>query len=195
MEVRQRAPEGKWLKLWLVGLLIPLGAAGLGFAVRHVTTRRQIERLERAAVRVTGSDRASSEAVAAQERVIIARLDEAGATIFRTAPVEVAKGWRGQMLDAADAQLPPWPGREEVRAALAGKRTFARYWGTSPWGSVLIQTLAQPVAGGGALYIMRGSQIDLQQQPGVLGLIGVLSLVVTMGLRWLSRRKPPAAGP
>jgi hypothetical protein len=194
MEVRRRAPEGKWLKLWLVGLLVPLAVGGVGLAVRHVRASRQIEKLEHASVGVTGLDRASSEPVAAQERVIIARLDEAGATMFRTAPVEVAKGWRGQMLDAADAQLPPWPGREEVRAALAGKRSFGRYWGPSPWGSVLVQTLAQPVAGGGALYILRGSQIDPEQQPGVLALIGVFSVVVTMGVRWLSRRRPPAAG-
>ena len=33
----------------------------------------------------------------------------------------------GQTVDRADAQLPPWTERDEVRAALAGTRAFGQH--------------------------------------------------------------------
>ena len=47
----------------------------------------------------------------------------------------------GQTLDHADAQLPPWPARDEVRAALGGVRSFGRH--LTPDGSALLLTLAR----------------------------------------------------
>ena len=76
----------------------------------------------------------SPETVAARERVVVAWLDGRGAVVRRTGSVPLAHSALGgvgekivgepggQTLDHADAQLPPWPAREEVRAALGGVR-------------------------------------------------------------------------
>ena len=61
----------------------------------------------------------------------------------------------GQTLDHADVQLPPWPARDEVRAALGGVRSFGRH--LTPDGSALLITLAEPRPDGGVLYVLTGS--------------------------------------
>ena len=61
----------------------------------------------------------------------------------------------GQTLDHADAQLPPWPAREEVRAALGGSRAFGQH--LTPDGSAMLLTLAEPRPDGGVLYVLTGS--------------------------------------
>ena len=73
--------------------------------------------------------------VAARERVVVAWLDARGAVMRRTPRCRWRIGdWRrgredrgragGETLDQADAQLPPWREREEVRAALGGEAAF-----------------------------------------------------------------------
>ena len=76
----------------------------------------------------------SPDAVAAREGVVVAWLDAKGAVTRRTGSVPLAHSAiggvgekivgepGGQTLDHADAQLPPWPARDEVRAALGGVR-------------------------------------------------------------------------
>jgi signal transduction histidine kinase len=112
-------------------------------------------------------DSVSPDVVAARERVVVAWLDARGAVTRRTGSVPLAHsaiggvgekivGERGgQTLDHADVQLPPWPARDEVRAALGGVRSFGRH--LTPDGSALLITLAEPRPDGGALYVLTGS--------------------------------------
>jgi hypothetical protein len=193
-----QSPQQIQRKLWrLFGLAIALSSlasAGVGLMKRHIIARRQIEKLERVSSSIAGLDGASSKPLATRELVTIARLDRAGATMFRTEPVRVAGGGRDRMLDAADAQLPHWPAREEVRAAVAGNRRFGRYWAAN--GEVLVQTLAQPVPEGGAVYILTGSYISAIYHPAVMALMSLifgigflaLGLLVAKIDRWRTRR-------
>ena len=107
------------------------------------------------------------ETVARRAGVVVAWLDARGAIVRRTGSVPLAHSAiggvgekivgepGGQTLDHADAQLPPWPARDEVRAALGGVRSFGRH--LTPDGSALLLTLAEPRPDGGALYVMTGS--------------------------------------
>ena len=67
----------------------------------------------------------------------------------------------GQTVDRADAQLPPWTERDEVRAALAGTRAFGRH--LTPDGSAMLLTLAEPLPGGGARYLLTGSHRGIRR--------------------------------
>lgn len=197
MEPQARTEGVPWRRFALGLVLASLGGAAFGLVYRQVAARAQVAKLERLPFMVTGWDRPSSEPVAAQEGVIVARLDMGGATIFRTGPVPVARGEGGQMLDAADARLPPWAARDEVRAAVAGNRTFGRYWVAD--GNVLVQTLAQPVPEGGALYIVTGLHMSKFRQPAVLaattliaGTFIILLALLLMGGARLAGRGPLA---
>jgi signal transduction histidine kinase len=99
--------------------------------------------------------------------VVVAWLDAQGAVTRRTGSVPLAHSAiggvgekivgepGGQTLDHADAQLPPWPARDEVRAALGGVRSLGRH--LTPDGSALLITLAEPRPDGGVLYVLTGS--------------------------------------
>ncbi|HMF44046.1 MAG TPA: hypothetical protein VKQ32_25405 [Polyangia bacterium] len=185
---------------WRVGLLVAaaaLAAAGLRMLQYQGRAREQVKKLERLPFMVNGWDRPTSEPAAQREQVIIARLDMQGATIFRTGPVSVARS--SKLLDTFDAQLPTWPARDEVRAALAGNRTFGRYW--TPDRSVLIQTLAQPVPEGGALYILTGMYVSKSEQPANAALFMLIVVVALFLMRLIevtrsrSRRRSPGPGP
>src|SRR6185436_9252803 len=66
-----------------------------------------------------------------------------------------------QTLDHADAQLPPWPARDEVRAALGGTRAFGQHLTAD--GSAMLLTLAQPRPDGGVLYVLTGSHRGIRR--------------------------------
>ena len=153
----RKAPRWVVLLMVLIGLS-PLVIGGAMLVRQKRGSRAEIAVLERVPFMITAWERASCEPVAAREGVIIAHLDMQGATIFRTGSVPLAGGSDGQTLDRADAQLPPWPAREEVRAALVGNRTFGHY--ATPDHLAQITTLAQPRPEGGALYIVAGSRSE-----------------------------------
>jgi hypothetical protein len=195
MQQRKRAPG--WVRYAILLVVPALGVAGIRLLERHLWSRAQKEKLERIPFLVTGWDRPTSEPAAAKERVIIAKLFMNGETKFRTGPVPPSRGMPGQTLDAADAQLPPWTARDEVREGLAGNRTFGRYW--TPDGSVLVQTLAQPVPEGGCLYILTGMHVHKLRQPlwsalfSLVITLPIVLVVVIMADR--RRRKPPDPAP
>jgi len=116
---------------------------------------------------IEGRDSVSAETVARRERVVIAWLDAKGAVTRRTGSVALSHSAiggvgekivgepGGQTIDHADAQLPPWPSRDEVQAALAGTRAFGKH--LTPDGSAMLLTLAEPRPDGGVIYVMSGS--------------------------------------
>jgi hypothetical protein len=168
-------------------------AAGSGVLLGHVGESRQREKLEELSSQLSGSDLAAAERIAAQKHVIVARLDARGAAILRTGPVPIAEGSIGQVLDTADAQLPPWPARAEVRAALGGNRAFGRYSVPAPYGSVLVQTLALPVGGQDVLYVLTGLFVFKFMQPPFMVLttviVGLFVFLVSTVLARLHRPK------
>jgi two-component system sensor histidine kinase ChvG len=157
----------KLLQLGLVLVLLPSLLLGVAWIYEHFATRAQSERLERIPLMVDALDSVSPEPVARREGVVIAWLDARGAIVGRTGSVPLVHSAiggvgekivgepGGQTLDHADAQLPPWPAREEVRGALGGVRSFGRH--LTPDGSALLLTLAEPRPDGGALYVLTGS--------------------------------------
>ena len=189
---RRRAPGGPRV-LGLAVVTATLLATGTGFLYHYVWAHRQLQKLERMPSSLAVADRASWKASAARERVLVARLAARGETLFRTGPVPVHQGAVGQMLDATEAQLGPWPAREEVQAALAGRRAFGRYEVPARLGSVLVQTLAEPVPEGGVLYIITGFHFDTFHRPEVLAvgtlILGLITVFVSIALGGLAR--PP----
>jgi len=159
---------------WFVVVLVAAVVGVVAFKAQRSGVRAQVEHLERIPLMITAWDPTSCEQVAVREGVVIARLDMQGATIFRTGPVP--------KVDAADAQLQPWPARDEVRAALAGNRTFGRY--SPPDGSVQILSLAQPRPAGGALYVLAAARTFRIPTPVpvqiVIVTIAVVSVVVAL---------------
>jgi two-component system, OmpR family, sensor histidine kinase ChvG len=157
----------KLLQLGLLLVLLPSLLIGTAWVYEHFAIRAQTAHLARIPTMITTPGGVSPDAVAARERVVVAWLDGRGAVVRRTGSVPLAHSAiggvgekivgepGGQTLDHADAQLPPWPAREEVRAALGGVETFGQH--LTPDGSALLLTLARPLAGGGALYVMTGS--------------------------------------
>jgi signal transduction histidine kinase len=155
------------LQLGLVLVLLPSLLIAVAWAYEHVASRAQADHLARIPLMIDGHDSVSPDTVARREGVVVAWLDARGAVTRRTGSVPLAHSAiggvgeklvgepGGQTLDHADAQLPPWPARDEVQAALAGTRAFGRH--LTPDGSAMLLTLAEPRADGGALYVMAGS--------------------------------------
>jgi len=155
------------LQLALVLVLLPSLLIAIAWIYERYASRAQMDHLARVPTMLDGLDSVSPDTVAARERVVVAWLDAKGAVTRRTATVPLSHsaiggvgekivGERGgQTVDQADAQLPPWPERDEVQAALAGNRTFGRH--LTPDGSAMLLTLAQPRPDGGVLYVLAGS--------------------------------------
>jgi signal transduction histidine kinase len=155
------------LQLGLVLVLLPSLLIAIAWIYEHFASRVQADHLARIPSMVDARDGVSPDAVARREGVVVAWLDAKGAITRRTGSVPLAHSAiggvgeklvgepGGQTLDHADAQLPPWPARDEVQAALAGMRAFGRH--LTPDGSAMLLTLAEPRADGGALYVMAGS--------------------------------------
>jgi len=163
----------KLLQLGLVLVLLPSLLIGVAWIYEGFATRAQSERLERIPFKVDVLNDPSPDVIAAREGVVIAALDMQGTIVKRTGSVPLAHSAiggvgeklvgepGGQTLDHADAQLPPWPAREEVRAALAGTRAFGRH--LTPDGSALLLTLASPRPDGSVLYILTGSHRGIRR--------------------------------
>jgi len=155
------------LQLGLALVLLPSLLIGIAWIYEHFASRAQTDHLARIPLMIDALDSVSPDVVATRERVVVAWLDARGAVTRRTGSVPLAHsaiggvgekivGERGgQTLDHADVQLPPWPARDEVRAALGGVRSFGRH--LTPDGSALLITLAEPRPDGGALYVLTGS--------------------------------------
>jgi two-component system sensor histidine kinase ChvG len=155
------------LQLGLALVLLPSLLIAIAWTYESFASRAQTEHLARIPLMIDGLDSVSPETVASRESVVVAWLDAMGAVTQRTGSVPLAHsaiggvgekivGERGgQTLDHADAQLPPWPARDEVRAALAGTRAFGQH--LTPDGAALLITLAEPRGDGGVLYILTGS--------------------------------------
>jgi two-component system sensor histidine kinase ChvG len=155
------------LQLGLVLVLLPSALIGIAWVYENLAARAQRDRLARIPGQIDGPGGVSPETVAKREGVVVAWLDARGAVVRRTATVPLAHSAiggvgeklvgepGGQTLDRADAQLPPWPERDEVRAALTGAQTFGSHM--VPDGSALLLTLAVPRTDGGVLYVLSGS--------------------------------------
>jgi len=155
------------LQLGLALVLLPSLLIAIAWIYEHFVAGAQAEHLARIPLMIDALDSVSPETVATREGVVVAWLDAKGAVTRRTGSVPLAHSAiggvgekivgepGGQTLDHADAQLPPWPAREEVQAALAGTRAYGRH--LTPDGSALLLTLAEPQADGGVLYVLTGS--------------------------------------
>jgi two-component system, OmpR family, sensor histidine kinase ChvG len=166
-------------QLGLALVLLPTLLIAIAWVYEHFAIRSQSEALERLATATAtgtgtaGPDAAAHDELAARERAVIARLDAGGRVVARTGSVLLAHSAigsvgeklvgepGGQTVDRADALLPPWTEREEVRAALAGTRTFGRH--LTPDGSAMLLTLAEPLPGGGARYLLTGSHRGIRR--------------------------------
>jgi len=155
------------LQLGLVLVLLPSLLIGIAWIYEHYASRAQTEHLARIPLMLDGLDSVAPDNVAAREGVVVAWLNAKGEVEHRSGSVPLAHSAiggvgakivgeaGGQTLDHADAQLPPWPAREEVRAALGGVRTFGHH--LTPDGSAMLVTLAEPRLDGGVLYVLTGS--------------------------------------
>jgi signal transduction histidine kinase len=155
------------LQLGLVLVLLPSLLIAIAWIYEHYASRAQMDHLARIPLMIDALDSVSPDTVAVREGVVVAWLDARGLVRHRSASVPLSHSAiggvgeklvgeaGGETVDHADAQLPPWAEREEVRAALAGTRTFGRH--LAPDGSALLLTLAVPRGDGGVLYILSGS--------------------------------------
>jgi signal transduction histidine kinase len=137
-------------------------------------------------------------------RLEIARLDARGTVVARSGTMSLALGRSamGQLgerlvgadapesLATADASLGPWEERTEVASALRGQRALARH--LSKTGETLVMSLAEPLPGGGALYLIAGSHRGLRRlthvrqelvQLAIYQVLIVLPLLLLYGLR------------
>jgi signal transduction histidine kinase len=155
------------LQLGLVLVLLPSLLIVIAWIYEHFASRAQSEHLARIPLMIDALDSVSPDTVARREGVVVAWLDAKGAVTRRTGSVPLSHSAiggvgekivgepGGQTIDHADAQLPPWPARDEVQAALAGTRAFGQH--LTPDGSAMLLTLAEPRPDGGVLYVMSGS--------------------------------------
>jgi len=161
------------LQLGLALVLLPSLLIAIASIYEHFASRAQMDRLARVPFMIHAWDLPALEQVAPREGVVIALLDIHGGLVRRTGSVPLAHSAiggvgekivgepGGQTLDQADAQLPPWPARAEVQAALAGNQTFGRH--LTPDGSAMLLTLATPNPDGGVLYILSGSHRGIRR--------------------------------
>jgi two-component system sensor histidine kinase ChvG len=158
------------VELGLALVVLPLVLLAVAVVYERWSTGEQQRMLSRAAAVAAAGSPVERARLAARDRVIIARLDATGTVVERAPPAAtplghspigavgerlVGEGEHEQTLDRADAQLPPWTARAEVRAALAGAPAVGQH--LTPDGEALVVTAAAPLAGGGALYLLAGS--------------------------------------
>jgi two-component system sensor histidine kinase ChvG len=166
-------------QLGLVLLLLPLVLIGLAATYESRVTEGEREALARAAASIAATDEAHGAArtqIAVRAHALVARIDARGEVVERIGgagvPLESsALGAVGERLFAgrvqdhslerADAALPPWSARDEVRAALAGRRAFGSY--LTPAGDARLVTLAEPLPGGGVRYLITGSHRGIRR--------------------------------
>jgi two-component system, OmpR family, sensor histidine kinase ChvG len=161
------------LQLALVLVLLPSLLVAIAWAYENIATRAQRDHLSGIPLMIDSLANASPDDAAARAGVVVAWLDARGNVTRRTGGVPLAHSAiggvgakivgepGGQTLDHADAQLPPWPARDEVRAALGGTRAFGQHLTAD--GSAMLLTLAQPRPDGGVLYVLTGSHRGIRR--------------------------------
>jgi len=161
------------LQLALVLVLLPSLLVAIAWAYENIATRTQRDHLSGIPMLIDALDNVSPDDAAAHAGVVVAWLDVRGNVTRRTGSVPLAHSAiggvgekivgepGGQTLDHADAQLPPWPARDEVRAALGGTRAFGQHLTAD--GSAMLLTLAQPRPDGGVLYVLTGSHRGIRR--------------------------------
>ena len=161
------------LQLALVLVLLPSLLVAIAWAYENIATRTQRDHLSGIPMLIDSLDNVSPDDAAAHAGVVVAWLDVRGNVTRRTGSVPLAHSAiggvgekivgepGGQTLDHADAQLPPWPARDEVRAALGGTRAFGQHLTAD--GSAMLLTLAQPRPDGGVLYVLTGSHRGIRR--------------------------------
>ena len=147
----------RWLQIAMLVVLVPAVPVGIAALREERAARARVAWLAHLPFTFGAFDDRQCEQTAVREHVIIARLDMEGGTLFRTRAVVPAYEPGGPTLAEVDAEMPPWPAREEVRAAIGGNVAFGCHRSTDR--SVELLTLAQPVPEGGALYIVTGAHL------------------------------------
>jgi len=184
-EARQRFL--RWSQIAMVVVLVLAVPVGVAAYREHQGARARVAWLEHLPFTFGAFDDRQCDQAAAREHVIIARLGMTGATLYRTKAVFPAFEPGGPTLDEVDAEMPPWPAREEVRAAIGGNVRFGCY--RSDERLVELLTLAQPVPEGGALYIVTGAHLRRWRAPlaalgGLEGGLALFWLLNAALLRW-----------
>jgi signal transduction histidine kinase len=163
-------PRSLRFKLMALGLgmaLLPLVGLAIVWTYEQALVARDLHRLRTAAAEASRTS--DLHALGARLRLEIARLDSAGAILARSQTMDLALersavGWLGErlvgaapaeLLETADGARGDWAGRPEVQSALAGVSGWSA--DLSPSGETLVICWAEPVAGGGALYLVAGS--------------------------------------
>ncbi len=165
-------PRSLRVKLFAVATifaLLPLALLGVAAVYEEVLAKGHARRLRRAADEAARAGPEALPAIGRAHRVEIARLDARGAVLARARTMAEALersavgavGERlvgaapGESLEEADRGLGAWPARAEVGRALAGREAVGRHPSRSA--ETLVVTLARPLPGGGALYLLAGS--------------------------------------
>lgn len=183
----------RWLPLGMALLLLAGVPVARAARREHRAAQARVDRLARLPFTFGMFDDRQCERAAAREHAIIARLDMQGAMLFRTRAAVPLGEAGGPTLDQADALLPPWPARAEVRAAVGGNVTFGQY--ATADGSAEVLTLAQPVPEGGALYILTGSRRGVDWMKVLVGVAaGETGLALAWGLAFAVGRRGRADG-
>jgi signal transduction histidine kinase len=171
-------PRSLRVKLIGVGLalaILPLLLLAFASTYEELLVGRLKQRLTAAADQAARAPAEELPALGRRLHLEIARLDGQGRPVARShtmglalerGPLDrigerlVGKG-PPESLEAADGESGGWGEREEVRSALGG--TAASRVRTSPSTETVVVALAQPLPGGGALYLLTGSHRGVQR--------------------------------
>jgi signal transduction histidine kinase len=171
-------PRSLRVKLLGIGLglaLAPLLLLAFATGYERWLVGRQSRKLERAAAEAAHAADGELPALGRRWHVEIARLDGDGQVVARAQTMDVALE-RGpvdrigerlvgtgppESLAAADGESAEWHERDEVKSALAGVARVEQR--LSPSTETMVVSLAEPRAGGGALYLLTGTHRGVQR--------------------------------
>jgi two-component system, OmpR family, sensor histidine kinase ChvG len=200
-----RSLRVKLLGLGLLLALFPLLMLAFARTFEQAVVAQGQRRLREAARQAVGADGDALAALGRRLRIELARLDATGAVRARSHTMALAlEQWpvtqlgerlvgadAPESLETADAGLAlPWPARPEVKSALAGVESAEARFSAS--GETLVITLAAPLPGGGALYLLAGSHRGVRKlvfvrrelmQLALYEVVLVLPLLVLYGFR------------
>ena len=203
-----RSLRAKVLLVGLVMALLPLLLLAIAWTYEQALIAQEQRRLRAAAAEALKVEaRAQAlDALAARERLVIARLGPEGAVLARSDTMALALersavGRIGERLvgsgapeslAVADAAFEAWSARPEVQGALAGRA--GGQVRLSPSGQTLVVALAEPAPGGGALYLLVGSHRGVRRlvllsreflQLAMYEVVLSLPLLLLFGLRFV----------